>query len=165
MAEKKQYSLIVFSDSHGAWKNIQKMLPVINTCDYFIFLGDGNRDIDKVEDDITAKIIRVRGNCDLMPDIPNETMLTLGNTKFLIAHGNAYGVKTSRLSYAARARELGCEWALYGHTHVSIITDAGGVMLCNPGTSSGSAPTCALIKGDGDTFFGEIANITEESDL
>ena len=100
-------------------------------------------------------IVRVRGNCDLMPDLPSETVLKVGHTDFLITHGNAYGVKSSRIALSARARELGCAWALYGHTHKAEITDAGGVMLLNPGAASGKA-SYALIKGDGDTFFGEI---------
>ncbi|MDE6399025.1 MAG: metallophosphoesterase family protein, partial [Clostridiales bacterium] len=94
-----------------------------------------------------------------MPHIVSETVLTVGNTDFFITHGNAYGVKSSTLSFAAHAREIGCAWALYGHTHRAQIVDAGGVMLLNPGTASGGSPTCARITGDGETFFGEIVSL------
>ena len=156
MQTKNRYSLVVMSDSHGNLRAVEKALPLINGSDWFVYLGDGNRDIDKLQARITAEIVRVRGNCDLLPAWPAEAELTVGNTRFLVTHGNAYGVKSSTLSLAARARETGCAWALFGHTHRAQITDAGGVMLLNPGTASGGAPTCARITGDGETFFGEI---------
>lgn len=159
MNDKKQYTIVVFSDSHGVRKNIEKMLPAIRESDYLVYLGDGNRDIDRLQDRIPVPIVRVRGNCDLCPEIAAETVLTVGNTRFLITHGNAYGVKSSTLSLVARAREQGCEWALYGHTHRAKIWDAGGVTICNPGAASGPTPSCALIKGDGNTFFAEIVSL------
>ena len=68
MNEHKNYKIAVMSDSHGKRANIEKVLPEINDCDYFVYLGDGNGDIDKIEDRITARIIRVRGNCDAVSD-------------------------------------------------------------------------------------------------
>lgn len=159
MADKKQYTLLVFSDSHGSMRNLEKMLPAINASDYCIFLGDGNRDFDKLQERIAVPLVRVRGNCDIACDRPTETELTVGNTKFLITHGNAYGVKSSVISLCERARECGCAWALYGHTHRSRIDDLGGVTVLNPGTASGSSPTYARICGDGEYFSAEILPI------
>lgn len=158
-SEKKKYTVYVFSDSHGAYKNIEKMLPKINAGDVFVYLGDGNRDVDRLADRIAVQTVRVRGNCDVFDDQPVTAEFTVGNTKFFATHGNAYGVKSSTIALAAAARVRGCDWALYGHSHRANVQDAGGVMLLNPGTASGGAPTCARIEGDGDTFFAEILSL------
>ena len=106
----------------------------------------------KIGDKITAKIIRVRGNCDAVSDLPAETVLKVGETDFLITHGNLYGVKRGLLSLALRARELACAYALYGHTHTASAQQSQGVTLINPGAMSGFSPSYALIEGDGILF-------------
>lgn len=152
MNEHKNYKIAVMSDSHGKRGNIENVLPEINGCNYFVYLGDGNGDIDKIGDKITAKIIRVRGNCDAVSDLPAETVLKVGETDFLITHGNLYGVKRGLLSLALRARELACAYALYGHTHTASAQQSQGVTLINPGAMSGFSPSYALIEGDGILF-------------
>lgn len=160
MTDKKKYKIVVASDSHGNVRALESLLPVINQSDTFVYLGDGNRDIDRIEDKITAPVIRVRGNCDAILSEQDEATFTVGNTRFLAAHGNAYGVKSSRLSFADRARQTGCVFALYGHTHRADITDAGGVTLINPGTlARGYQKSYAVIEGDGDFFSAEIVRL------
>ena len=157
--ESKKYKITVFSDSHGNVNAFKKAMPIINSSDYFVYLGDGNRDLDKVLPEITAEVIRVKGNCDVMSEHPQDAVLTVGETKFMITHGNAYGVKSSTIGLAAHARETGCGWALYGHTHRAQVFDAGGVMLLNPGSAGYGKPTCAVIEGDGKFFTAEIISL------
>lgn len=160
MTQAKKYRLAVFSDTHGNYGAIEKSLPIINACDYFVYLGDGNRDVDKVQDKITAQIVRVQGNCDVLSPYPAEVVLTVGETDFLVTHGNNYSVKSSLLSLASRARECGCGYALYGHTHTAKVFDAGGVICINPGTASRcSKASFAVIEGDGSLFSTDFVSL------
>lgn len=152
--------LAVFSDSHGNYGAIERTLSEINSCDYFVFLGDGNRDVDRAAGAIAVPIVRVAGNCDIMPGLPSEVILEVGEAKFLVTHGNRYGVKSSLLSLAERAREAGCEYALYGHTHTAKVFDAGGVTLINPGTAQRCAKSSyAIIEGEGKEFCAKIISL------
>ena len=159
MAEKK-YKIIVVSDSHGNNGDLEKLIPLINSSDYFVFLGDGNRDIERIIDKITTQVIRVKGNCDLTYEISDEALFELGDARFFATHGNKYGVKSSLISLAQHAREIGCYYALYGHTHRAGVSDAGGVTLVNPGAlERGGKKSYALIEGDGKFFSAEIVPI------
>ena len=42
--------------------------------------------------------------------------------------------KSGLETLAARAKELACDVALYGHTHTPLISEVGGVTLVNPGS-------------------------------
>ena len=66
----------------------------------------------------------------------NEKVLTIEGVKIFACHGHRYGVKQSLVKLAARAKELGCTIALYGHTHDAREDVIDGVTLLNPGTGS-----------------------------
>lgn len=158
MEQGKTYKLAVFSDTHGNYEGIQAHLSEINECDYFVFLGDGNRDVDRVIDKITAKVVRVRGNCDFYSDISSEVVLKVGESNFLITHGNLYGVKSSPLRISLRAGELSCDYVLYGHTHCAGSTSTSYATLINPGSGQRRG-TFAMVEGDGKTFSARICLI------
>lgn len=154
-----KYKLAVMSDSHGKAYNIENALPAINECDYFVYLGDGNRDVDKLLDKITARVVRVRGNCDLCGDLQQETVLKVGESDFFITHGNLYGAKRGLLGLALRAQELNCQFVLYGHTHEKRIDIYNGITLINPGCASGYSPSYAVVSGDGILFNTEFYSL------
>jgi len=127
----------------------------IKVPDAVIFLGDGLRDIEYAElDGISAYC--VRGNCDSTvfstAFAPDEHIITLGSKKIFITHGHRYGVKGLLSPLINRARELGADVALFGHTHepfekhIGIENEYGIALdkplwLMNPG-SIGSYPYC-----------------------
>lgn len=126
-------SFIVISDTHGAKDKLKSLLGVFNAADALIFLGDGLCDLSVIENELTVPLIKVRGNCDLKA-AERERVLEIGNHRFLLTHGDAYGVKRERLGLYYRALELKCDYALYGHTHLPEIEVEQGVTLINPGT-------------------------------
>ena len=155
-----KFRLTVFSDTHGNVRALEQALPIINQSDWFVFLGDGNADIDKIESRISAKIVRVRGNCDIACSLPAESVVRVGETDFFVTHGNAYGVKSGLFRLAEHAVSVGCPFALYGHTHRAAITEFAGTTLINPGTASrGANKTYVVIEGDGKTFTARIMNL------
>ena len=62
-------------------------------------------------------------------------------------HGHRYGVKSGLARLAARAKELGCEVALYGHTHRAAVEEVDGVLCVNPGSAGAysDASYCYLV--------------------
>ena len=69
--------IVVMSDSHMM---VSALLDIIerhkNNADLFLFLGDGNKDLDtalQLHPDI--KIDRVSGNCDFMSDLPASKVI------------------------------------------------------------------------------------------
>lgn len=128
--------IIVASDSHGKTNKIET-LALTNTFDKFIFCGDGLDDFDVVAQ--TNNYIFVSGNCDWFSNVPNELFFELCGKKIFVTHGNEYGVKRTQSILRQRAKELGADIVLFGHTHCADIQHFDGIYYVNPG---------ALCNGD-----------------
>ena len=126
--------LIVVSDTHGNYKAVEELLPLIAENDYVIHLGDGAGDMRAVREVHPDKVYTVGGNCDFFSAYPREGELEIENIKIFFCHGDRYGVKRELRSLALEAKRRGCDVALYGHTHQANITEIEGVMLINPGS-------------------------------
>ena len=154
----KSIKLTVFSDTHGNTNAIRAALSEINGGDYFVFLGDGYRDLCRVQSEITVPILAVRGNCDLFCPLPPREILGTGECDILLTHGHAYGVKQNLTALAAFAAQNGCAYALYGHTHRALVTSLHGTVLINPGSASGEGgkASYAVVEGSGVSFGAKI---------
>ena len=115
--------ILVFSDSHGNLRNVQKALDSqIKKPDAILFLGDGLANLNYFDFD-GIPLYTVSGNCDgdfygsLFSD--DERIIELAGKKIMMTHGHKYDVKHSltRLIYTAASRDV--DIVLYGHTHVA----------------------------------------------
>ncbi len=147
-------TLIVVSDSHGNVKGMEKLRPLVAENGYFVHLGDGVGDIRSIRDEYPEKTYFCAGNCDFFSSYPTEGVLEVEKVSIFYTHGHKYGVKSGleNLAHAAKAR--GAEIALYGHTHMPMITEIDGVTLINPGAMrlSGANPMYAYLVVNGDKF-------------
>ncbi len=127
---------VVISDSHGRCAALEQMEKILAENDLVIHLGDGFRDVLRFvrnSPQMPQKLYLCRGNCDFSY-AEDEFVLTVEGVRIFCCHGHRYGVKTGRDLLAARARELDCTVALYGHTHVAKEEEIGGVLCLNPGS-------------------------------
>ncbi|MCL2846104.1 MAG: YfcE family phosphodiesterase [Firmicutes bacterium] len=109
--------IIVFTDVHGHTHNLLDLVPCIERADFAFFLGDGMACLEVLPSNLNRKLTVVRGNCDFAPALPKELVVEIGEFKFLLTHGHAYNVKSTRSEIEQRAAELGVDVALFGHTH------------------------------------------------
>ena len=110
--------ILIFSDSHGRGELIAEVLDrQITPPGAVIFLGDGLRDLDRV-DTGAAELYCVRGNCDFAAfSEDDEQTLILGGKRIFMTHGHHYGVKSGYGLAIARAVSRGADILLFGHTH------------------------------------------------
>ena len=107
---------VVLSDSHGRRRNVEKIMPLFAENDFVIHLGDGSADVRDFSREHPEKALVMKGNCDFSYGMEEYVLETEG-VRVLCCHGHKYGVKTGLARLAARAKELDCSVALYGHTH------------------------------------------------
>ena len=95
----------------------------------------GELEIDRLEGRVLY--VKLLGQCAGCPsaDLTNETVIEAEGVRIFCCHGNKYGVKSTLARLAARAKELDCTLALYGHTHRAGIADVDGVLCVNPGAA------------------------------
>ena len=125
--------LLVLSDSH---QNIARMRYAAGQTDSdaILHLGDHINDAQKLRQQLPKKTFyMVKGNCDFQNNGKNELFLILEGVKILMTHGHTYGVKRGLGDLIERARQLGADLTLYGHTHRAALRQENGLWLMCPG--------------------------------
>ena len=127
-------TFLILSDSHGRRKMIEKIKPLVGENNYLVHLGDGAGDIREITSEYPDKVYSVKGNCDAFGG-EEERVIEAEGLSILCCHGHKYGVKNGLSRLVARAKELDCEIALYGHTHRAAVEEVDGVLCINPGSA------------------------------
>lgn len=137
--------LLVFSDSHGSFYEMKRVVSAHPDCERVLFLGDGLSDAEglMLGGDIPS-LLGVMGNCDSFTSPYGllrraEETLTVEGYRLLLLHGHTAGAKSGRGGLVAEGRRHGADIVLFGHTHVPeeiyIGEEEGGPMwLFNPGS-------------------------------
>lgn len=128
--------IAVISDTHRHIYSLNQVTKLIQDTDMAIHLGDNVEDVDIIKRNYKGKIINVRGNCDFSSFIPVERVEEVENKKIYITHGHRYDVKNSLLKLKYRAKELGADIVLFGHTHISAEIYEEGIWFINPGSAA-----------------------------
>lgn len=146
--------IAVVSDTHGGKNSIELIKNYIKNSDVLIHLGDNIADLNSIKEGFDGKVFGVSGNCDYSSIFPTEQIIDIGKKKIFITHGHNYGVKygIDRIFY--KAKELGVDAVLFGHTHIKMVYEEDGLWIINPGS--------AYIPKDGSA---SIAFIEIEKDI
>ena len=127
----KNRKILVISDTHGLVLPLKEIFNHHSDITAIFHCGDSEL---MNFDPILKKVHVVRGNCDYDRTLPNELLIKIGQHKIYITHGHMHGVKSSLDQLQMRAKEMGAEIALYGHSHVARADVADGILLVNPGS-------------------------------
>lgn len=128
---------LVFSDSHGRENMIVQLLQTVKNVDLYVYLGDGEKDIysPAVSDEIGfKKLVAVAGNCDFGSSLPLEQLVELGPKKILCLHGHSQAVKFGYDTLEHKAKQLGADVAVHGHTHERYCNFNNGLWIMCPGS-------------------------------
>lgn len=127
--------IIIFSDTHGHMREIP-YLKNPDEYDYLIYLGDGYEEVGQWAENkkLGDKFISVTGNCDYAPHIPRQRFFKIEDINIFITHGDLYSVKTSYNKIFDKAKSIGADIAMFGHTHYADHNFVEGVHLFNPGS-------------------------------
>lgn len=130
--------ILIISDSHGFTSMLKTILETERNCDMIIHLGDGGRDMFEMNELISGiPVYQLKGNCDMASyDFSEKFISYADNFKFFACHGHIYHVKSSLHSLFYAAKEYGCRFAFYGHTHIPSYEETEGIILFNPGSVS-----------------------------
>lgn len=126
--------ILVMSDTHGNYPLAFKASSMAEPFSTLIHLGDVVEDAALLESVLEVEVIQLAGNCDLGSDSPRERLWECEGKKVLLLHGDAYGVKNGLTGLEKRAREVGADAVLFGHTHRATVTTLSGILAVNPGT-------------------------------
>ena len=142
--------LIVFADTHGDKRAVKEVFTRNEDAPVFIFLGDGEQDIERMRLAYPDKtILSVGGNCDYTSTSPDFGVFDAEGTKVFYTHGHNWGVKYTVERVFYKAKECDARIALCAHTPTRFYEYFDGVHLLNPGSAAlprdGQRPCYAFV--------------------
>lgn len=147
---------IVISDSHNNVSACERAISSVGekNIDMIIHLGDVARDVDFLESCYyPTRVSSVLGNNDFLRSGDYERVIDFDGHKLFICHGHTLDVRRGTDRLESLARQKGCEAALYGHTHLSVLKKCeDGFLILNPGSVSqprGCRPSFAVLETEG----------------
>jgi putative phosphoesterase len=124
--------ILVISDSHGARKNLQKIIARELPFEYLIHCGDGANDLAHVRLPQDVTILSVAGNMDRVGTCKRLIETTLSDVGFLICHGDQFGVHYDYERLLSEGLCRGADIICCGHTHIPYLYNHPP-LLFNPG--------------------------------
>ena len=129
--------VVVFSDTHGNGAVIDRIVSDNSSVSEFIFLGDGEKEIDKATLRYTDKNFHtVRGNCDFNSKKPDFSILELEGHRILFTHGHTFGVNFTLDRLVNFALYNNADIVLFGHLHVRHYEYRNKIHILNPSSAS-----------------------------
>lgn len=129
---------LVLSDTHGNKSAIDAVLKDCSGMDYIFHLGDNISDARYIERKSCAKVICVKGNCDVGDHGDEVEKVVLKGQKILLTHGHQFKVKYSYDRIYYKALEEKVQAVLFGHTHKPFCEYREGIWMLNPGSAGES---------------------------
>nr|WP_300004296.1 metallophosphoesterase [Tissierella sp.] len=130
--------ILVVSDTHAKNKKlIDKVLAMEKKPDLMFHLGDYVGDGKTISKALGITPIIVAGNGDHPSSgFKEEEVIEIQGKRIFLTHGHKLSVSLNinRLYY--RAKELGADIALFGHTHVTMVEKVEDMIIMNPGSPS-----------------------------
>ena len=143
--------IIAFSDSHRHYDRVHKLFEETHlTTDLYIFLGDGESDLENIPALYPDKtILSVCGNCDFRSLNPSVGTTEVMGKKIIFTHGHNQLVNFGISRLKKLAADNGADLVLFGHTHERYCDYQDGVYYVNPGSigepRDGKSPSYAAI--------------------
>lgn len=145
------YRIGVVSDTHGYVH--PRLFELLKGVDLILHAGDVGRDDVLMELGLIAPVRAVSGNVDGPPmgvDRPLTRTLDTPAGRIAMTHGHLNDAPAHDLArLTAHFRDFRPDIVIHGHTHLRRLTEAGGVIIFNPGAAGRSAgpegPSAGLI--------------------
>lgn len=151
--------IYVLSDSHNSFK-FAHFLEICQDADMVIHCGDGQRDVEDLKNVLSCSVFAVKGNCDFSGQ--RELLIEVCGYKIFVAHGDIYGVKNGISTISFRAKQVGADIVLYGHSHIPDITFKDDIWFINPGSLTqpreNKVPTYCILEISGETIKPALMN-------
>lgn len=128
--------ILVISDTHGQYHNVEWLQKKLPKPAYIIHLGDVARDRDYISALFGCSVDMVCGNNDFFSELPGEFTIREGKHVIFLTHGHGYSVYNGTDRLIRRAKALGADTVMFGHTHCPLVEYREGIMLVNPGSIS-----------------------------
>lgn len=156
--------ILVMSDTHGDAAIIQEVKKQNLDVDAIFHCGDSELPFDASE---LKDVYKVRGNCDYDMNFPTEVIKEINGETIFTTHGHLFGVKSNLNALSFRAREVGADVVLFGHSHILGVELVDEILYVNPGSlllpRGRKEKSYAIIEKTGNSW--SVSFYTEEKQI
>lgn len=121
--------IVITSDVHGNFARLQRIALLHHDADYFLDAGDSEGN-----ESIIRPFISVEGNNDPYLIFPKTRVIECGDIKIYMTHSHEFFSSQREEGLVKKAKRLGCQIVVYGHSHVPDVKEVHGVTLICPGS-------------------------------
>ena len=136
--------LVVVSDSHGRFERLSTIVAKHPHAQAYIHCGDSETSASKL-----LPFVGVAGNNDRFYEFNEQLILTIENVKILVIHSHQFLAFQRNQKLVQKAKAIGAQLVLFGHSHVYEVTTIDGITLVNPGSCyynrDGKKPCYAVV--------------------
>ena len=127
--------ILAVSDTHNAPHALAAIVRRELPFDELVFCGDGFSDLARADLPASFIINAVVGNVDRPQGFvsPEQLFTEIGGKKFLITHGDLFGVKHGLERIRHHGVTRGADIVVFGHTHEQYAETSSRPALINPG--------------------------------
>ena len=156
--------LLILSDSHGDFRALERCVE-LEKPDILYHLGDYCSDAERLgKRFFHIPLFSVAGNCDFRARQPERVVDEVEGVRIFACHGHRYNVKSSLLALKLAAREQNAALCLFGHTHIPLLEQAGGITFLNPGACGGRTPCYAVAELSGGRISCRLKRLNHEEE-
>lgn len=128
--------VLIASDTHGIFDKLSNYILYHDDIDLIIHAGDGVEDMKTMGYESNIPYHVVCGNNDFTPGINFDEIIEIEGEKIFLTHGHQYDVNYGYNHLVEKAKQLGADMTIFGHTHVYYKDTHDGILLLNPGSVS-----------------------------
>lgn len=125
----------VLSDTHKITEYIDIAITYLRDCDLIIHAGDNFVDSKYIHKMTKVGVIGVKGNCDI-ENVEDEILFETEGYNIFVCHGHKYNVNNGLIDLENKAKNIGADIVIFGHTHVPANITKDDILFLNPGSVS-----------------------------
>lgn len=126
--------ILIMSDTHGFNESMWDVLKEEKPYDMVVHCGDLEGAEEELRSRVNCELHMVSGNNDFSVGLSRVDVFRIGRYKVLLVHGHKYRIYGDLTPLYYLARENEADIVMFGHLHVPIVRQEGGVTLLNPGS-------------------------------
>jgi len=121
--------IIITSDVHGYLERFEKLAQLHSDAKFFLDAGDSEG-----TESLILPFVSVEGNNDRYNFFPKTRVIDCGEIKIYMSHSHEFFMSQRDEGLVKKAKRLGCQIVVFGHSHVPSMQVLHGVTLLNPGS-------------------------------
>lgn len=147
--------VLIVSDNHGATYTLKNIIKRDGPFDLMIHCGDNELDggLSELMALADCPVYAVSGNCDYFSDLSSSVHFDYKGHHILVTHGHRENVNYDLGTLMNKAALTNSDIVFFGHTHVPMKKEVGGIIFANPGSTdrprqAGKEPTYMIMNID-----------------